>query len=41
MVIIILIGGGKSLMFILPAAYNNAGLTIIVVPLLSLRQYLL
>ena len=40
-VIIMLIGGGKSLMFILPAAYNNAGLTIVVVPLLSLRQDLL
>jgi superfamily II DNA helicase RecQ len=36
-VIIIPIGGGKSLIFILPAAYNNAGLTIIIIPLLSLR----
>ena len=35
-VIIMLIGGGKSLIFILPATYNNTGLTIIVIPLLSL-----
>lgn len=34
-------GGGKSLMFILLAACDNAGLTIVVVPLLSLRQDLL
>jgi superfamily II DNA helicase RecQ len=35
-VIIILIGGSKSLIFILPAAYDNIGLIIVVVPLLSL-----
>jgi superfamily II DNA helicase RecQ len=35
-VIVMLIGGSKSLIFILPAAYNNAGLTIIIIPLLSL-----
>jgi superfamily II DNA helicase RecQ len=36
-VIIMLIGGSKSLIFILPATYNNAGLIIVVIPLLSLR----
>jgi superfamily II DNA helicase RecQ len=40
-VIVMPTGGGKSLMFILPAACDNAGLTIVVVPLLSLRQDLL
>ena len=34
-------GGGKSLMFMLPAACDNPGLTVVVVPLLSLRQDLL
>ena len=37
MVIIMPIDGSKSLIFILPAAYNNIGLIIVVVPLLSLR----
>ena len=36
MVIIMPIGGGKSLMFILLAAYNNIGLIIVIIPLLSL-----
>ena len=41
MVIVMLIGGSKSLIFILLAAYNNAGLTIVVIPLFFLRQDLL
>jgi hypothetical protein len=40
-VIVMPIGGGKSLMFMLPAACDNAGLTVVVIPLLSLRQDLL
>jgi superfamily II DNA helicase RecQ len=35
------IGGSKSLIFMLLAAYNNAGLTIVIIPLLLLRQDLL
>lgn len=30
--------GGKSLAFILPAAYTTGGLIVVVVPLLSLQQ---
>ena len=34
-------GGGKSLLFMLPAASSNAGVTIVIVPLNSLRDDLM
>lgn len=34
-------GGGKSLLFLLPASYRVSGVTVVIVPLVSLRQDLI
>jgi superfamily II DNA helicase RecQ len=35
---IILIGGGKSLLFMLPAAVSQHGVTIVIIPMVALQQ---
>lgn len=37
-VTVIRTGGEKSLLFILPAYYSRNGITVIIVPLIALRQ---